>query len=310
MRTHTQSSSRNHTTAVSRWPQGTLMANLAADDRETLIGLGRVVSYGVGEVLIREGGPETTALLIASGCVKVFGGAEDGATVLLALRVHGELVGEISALDGQPRSATVVAVRPTVTRILTAAAFRSFLRESPTAAEVVQRSVAGKLRGATRHRIDSSSGTATVRLARTLDNLVRSYARTVPEGLRIDVPLSHADLAALAGISDASVQRALRSLRAAGAVATKYRGVIVREAGILRAIAGQSGWPAADEGLLPGIPAPRGPRPPRPKRPPLEPRPTRAEPATGPYSASLTAQGPTPAPAAPPGEDATLPRTG
>ncbi|MEU7606976.1 Crp/Fnr family transcriptional regulator [Streptomyces sp. NPDC041003] len=310
MRTHTQSSSRNHTTAVSRWPRGTLMANLAADDRETLIGLGRDVAYGVGEALIREGGPETTALLITSGCVKVFGGAEDGATVLLALRVQGDLVGEISALDGQPRSATVVAVRPTVTRVLTAAAFRSFLRESPTAAEVVQRSVAGKLRGATRHRIDSSSGTAAVRLARTLDSLVRSYARAVPEGLRIDVPLSHADLAALAGISDASVQRALRSLRAAGAVATKYRGVIVREPGILRAIAGQSGWPATEENLLPGVPTPRGPRPPRPKRPPLEPRPPRAEPATGPYSAPLTAHGPAPAPAAPPDEDGTLSETG
>ncbi|MFE5679282.1 Crp/Fnr family transcriptional regulator [Streptomyces erythrochromogenes] len=294
---------------MSRWPQGTLMANLAADDRETLIGLGRVVTYGVGETLIREGGPETTALLITSGCVKVFGGAEDGATVLLALRVHGEIVGEISALDGQPRSATVVAVRRTATRVLTAAAFRSFLRESPTAAEVVQRSVAGKLRGATRHRINSSSGTATVRLARTLDNLVRSYARSVPEGLRIDVPLSHADLAALAGISDASVQRALRSLRAAGAVATKYRGVIVREPGILRAIAGQSGWPAADENLLPGIPTPRGPRPPRPKRPPLEPRPPRAEPGTGPYSAPLAPRGPAPAPA-PPDEDGSLSETG
>ncbi|MFB8395097.1 Crp/Fnr family transcriptional regulator [Streptomyces yangpuensis] len=286
------------------------MANLAADDRETLIGLGRVVTYGVGETLIREGGPETTALLITAGCVKVFGGAEDGATVLLALRVHGEIVGEISALDGQPRSATVVAVRPTATRVLTSAAFRSFLRESPTAAEVVQRSVAGKLRGATRHRINSSSGTATVRLARTLDNLVRSYARAVPEGLRIDVPLSHADLAALAGISDASVQRALRSLRAAGAVATKYRGVIVRDPGILRAIAGQSGWPASEENLLPGIPAPRGPRPPRPKQPPLRPRPPRTEPVTGPYGPPLAAHGPAPAPAAPPDEDGSLSETG
>ncbi|MGW9071766.1 Crp/Fnr family transcriptional regulator [Streptomyces yangpuensis] len=286
------------------------MANLAADDRETLIGLGRVVTYGVGETLIREGGPETTALLITAGCVKVFGGAEDGATVLLALRVHGEIVGEISALDGQPRSATVVAVRPTATRVLTSAAFRSFLRESPTAAEVVQRSVAGKLRGATRHRINSSSGTATVRLARTLDNLVRSYARAVPEGLRIDVPLSHADLAALAGISDASVQRALRSLRAAGAVATKYRGVIVRDPGILRAIAGQSGWPASEENLLPGIPTPRGPRPPRPKQPPLRPRPPRSEPVTGPYGAPLAAHGPAPAPAARPDEDGSLSETG
>lgn len=85
--------------------------------------------------------------------------------------------------------------------------------------------------------------------------------------------------------------------------------MIVREPGILRAIAGQSGWPAADETLLPGIPTPRGPRPPRPKRPPLEPRPPRPEPGTGPYGAPLAACGPAPAPA-PPDEDASLPETG
>lgn len=280
MRNHTHSSPGSHTTAVSRWPQGTLMANLPPDDRGALLRLGRVVRYGTGDVLIREGGPETTVLLLTDGCVKVVGAAEDGGTVLLALRVRGELVGEVSALDGQPRSATVIAARPTVTRTLTSAAFHSFLRENRDAAEVVQRSVAGKLRGATRHRIDTSGGTATVRLARTLDNLVRSYARAVPEGLRIDVPLSHTDLAALAGISDASVQRALRSLRAAGAVTTKYRGVVIRDPDILRAIAAQSGWPAADGGTLPGVPVPRRPRPPKPKRAPLEPPAPHVEPAS------------------------------
>lgn len=281
MRDHTHSGPASHTTPLSRWPQGTLMANLPPDDRNALLRLGRVVRYGTGDVLIHEGGSETTVLLLTDGCVKVVGAVEDGGTVLLALRVRGELVGEVSALDGQPRSATVIAARPTVTRTLTSAAFHAFLRESRDAAEVVQRSVAGKLRGATRHRIDTSGGTATVRLARTLDNLVRSYARAVPEGLRIDVPLSHTDLAALAGISDASVQRALRSLRAAGAVTTKYRGIVIREPDILRAIAAQSGWPAAENAALPGVPAPRVPRPPRPKRAPLEPPAPHVEPSSG-----------------------------
>ncbi|MFB8773959.1 Crp/Fnr family transcriptional regulator [Streptomyces broussonetiae] len=142
------------------------------------------------------GGREVTVLLIVDGCVKVVGASEDGGTVLLALRVRGEVVGEVSVLDGQPRSATVIAARPTVTRTLTGAAFRAYLNARPAAAQVVQRSLPAKPRGATRYRTDGSSGTAPVRLARALDNLVRSFARAVPEGLRIDVPLSHADLAA------------------------------------------------------------------------------------------------------------------
>ncbi|MCF3130382.1 Crp/Fnr family transcriptional regulator [Streptomyces olivochromogenes] len=261
---HVQSSGRVRAATGGRWPQGTLMVNLAADDREALLSLGRTVRYETGDVLIREGSSDTTVLLLLDGCVKVVGVAEDGGITLLALRVRGELVGEVSALDGQPRSATVIAARPTVTRAITGAVFRDFLRERRGAADVVQRSVLGKLRGATRYRIDGSSGTAAVRLARALDNLVRSYARAVPEGLRIDVPLSHSDLAALASVSEASVQRALRSLRAAGAVTTKYRMVVIRDADILRAIAGQSGWPAVDGPDVTA--APRQPRPPRPKR--------------------------------------------
>ena len=262
--------------AVGRWPQGSLMANLPEADREVLTRLGRGRRFTSGEALMTEGGTDTTAMLITEGCVKVIGAAEDGGAVLLALRVRGELVGELSALDGQPRSATVLALCPTVAKVMAGTAFRTLLRERPVVAEVVQRSIAAKLRGATRHRIDSSSGTATVRLARALDTLARSYARVVPEGLRIDVPLSHADLAALAGVSEASVQRALRSLRAAGAVATKYRGVVVREPTLLRAIAGQSDWPTAADSSFSapsavGRHSARAPRPPRPKKRALEP---------------------------------------
>ncbi|MFJ8112681.1 Crp/Fnr family transcriptional regulator [Streptomyces sp. NPDC096132] len=240
------------------------MFHLDPGDREALLSLGRIVRYDTGDVLIREGSHETSVLLLLDGCVKVVGVAEDGGTTLLALRVRGEVVGEISALDGQPRSATVIAARPTITRTLTGAAFRELLRERRGVADIVQRCVLAKLRGATRYRIDGSSGSAAVRLARALDNLVRSYARAVPEGLRIDVPLTHADLAALAGVSEASVQRALRSLRAAGAVTTKYRMVVIRDQDILRAIAGQSGMPVADASEP--LAGQGRPRPPRPKR--------------------------------------------
>ncbi|WP_393101556.1 hypothetical protein [Streptomyces sp. LN325] len=62
---------------------------------------------------------------------------------------------------------------------------------------------------------------------------------------------------------------------------TKYRGIVIREPDILRAIAAQSGWPAGDAGALPGVPTPRAPRPPRPKRAPLEPPAPHAGPASG-----------------------------
>jgi CRP/FNR family transcriptional regulator, cyclic AMP receptor protein len=231
---------RSHAAAVRGWTPGSLLAELSPAARDALLALGRPVTYPAGSWLIGEGDTETTAMLIVTGCVKVTGASEDGGTVLLALRAPGELVGELAALDGKPRSATVVAVRSTQARLLTAQALRGYLRQTPDASEAMHRAMSAKLRGATRYRVDAGSGSATVRLARVLDNLLTTHAQPSSGGLRITVPLSHTDLAALANMSDASVQRALRSLRTSGAVATRYRGLLVTEPALLRAFANQT----------------------------------------------------------------------
>ncbi|MET9131460.1 Crp/Fnr family transcriptional regulator [Streptomyces antibioticus] len=219
------------------WTPGSLLAELPPDAAERFLGLGRPVTFAAGERLISEGSSETSPFLILTGCVKVTSDAQDGGTVLLALRTPGEIVGELAALDDRPRSATVTAVRPTLTRVMTARALREHLRASADASEAMHRAMAAKLRGATRYRVDAASGSATTRVARVLDYLLQHHAQPAPDGLRISVPLSHTDLAALANISDASVQRALRSLRDTGAVTTRYRNVLVREPALLRTIA-------------------------------------------------------------------------
>ncbi|MFF4835978.1 Crp/Fnr family transcriptional regulator [Streptomyces sp. NPDC001315] len=227
------------------WPRGSLLSNLSGPDRDALLGLGSFRRYTPGEALMVEGGRDTVVALLLDGCVKVLVAAEDGSTVLLAIRAPGDVVGELAALDGRPRSATVLAARGTSARVISGVAFRGFLRERPDAATELQRSVAGKLRAAIRYRIDAVSGPVTVRLARTLDTLARAYGRPARQGLRIDVPLSNADLAALAGLSTASVQRGLRALRASGAIATEYRSVLVRDIAVLRAVAAGQDRPAA-----------------------------------------------------------------
>lgn len=229
------------------WPTGSLMSNLSGPDRDALLRLGSFRKYAPGEMLIVEGGLETDVMLILDGCAKVLVSADDGSTVLLAIRAPGDVVGELAALDGRPRSATVVAARGISAHVVSGVAFRACLRERPDVATELQRSVAGKLRAAIRYRIDATSAAVPVRLARTLDSLVRSYGRPTPQGLRIDVPLSNADLAALAGLSSASVQRALRALRADGAIRTEYRSVLVRDLAALRATAAGDFPPEAPE---------------------------------------------------------------
>jgi CRP-like cAMP-binding protein len=58
-----------------------------------------------------------------------------------------------------------------------------------------------------------------VRVLQELRVLARDFGRPHPSGVCIDLPLSHADLAALVGAARANVTRAMGALRAAGIVA-------------------------------------------------------------------------------------------
>ena len=215
-----------------------LLTELSLDDREALQRLGTRRVYSPGEALMVEGDRDDTVALLLTGCVKVVGSTEDGGEALLAVRVPGELLGELAALDGEPRSATVLVVRTSTTREISGAVFRAFLAEHPEAAAAVQRSMSRKLRTATRHRVDAGCGSVLVRLARTLDTLGRSYGHPTPDGLRLGIPLSHADLAALTGLSPASVERSLRTLRAQGAIKTSYRDLVISDEQLLCRAAG------------------------------------------------------------------------
>ena len=66
--------------------------------------------YLKGELVLQQNDTENqTFFLIASGQAKVFISGVDGAEVTLAILNPGEFFGEMSLLDGEPRSASVIA---------------------------------------------------------------------------------------------------------------------------------------------------------------------------------------------------------
>lgn len=211
------------------WPPGTLLSALDAPDRAALLRLGSPRTFEPAETLISEGTAGGSSYLLLRGCVKVLASGADGRTVLLSIRVAGDLVGELAALDGKPRSASVVAATRTVARVITQPAFLRFLAERPAAARAVHEAVIAELRRATRHRISVNAAPATTRLARVLRHLVDAYGAPRDDGTHIEVPLSQPELASLAGVSEPTVHRALTELRAREIVRTEYRHLVVSD---------------------------------------------------------------------------------
>ncbi len=219
-----------------RWTPDSLLDGLSPADRQALLRLGARRQYGPGARLLSEGDQTTFAVIILDGYVKISAVTEGGTESLLAIRTAGDVVGELAALDGSPRSATAVTAGAVLGRVLTKPELDACFRKHPAIAVGFNRAVAAKLRVATRHRVDFRGRDAKERLARALLELFgdpagpRSRAR---QGLL----LTQAELAGLIGASESAVYKALRDLREAGAVDTSYRRLTITDVDALRGIA-------------------------------------------------------------------------
>ncbi|GAB3843625.1 hypothetical protein GCM10029963_18910 [Micromonospora andamanensis] len=219
-----------------QWPYGTFLQRLGPPVRAALLDLGVRRRVPAGQILIHEGRRESHLVLIEDGLTKVTTALPDGRTALLSLRVGGDLVGEMSALNDQPRSATVTTCGPARYSVIPCERFRAFLRGNPDAALELAAMVSDRLRWSNRRRIDFTSYPVKIRVARVVAELSRTHGQQAPGGVVIDVRLTQPELATICGASETSIQKSLRDLRTEGLVDTDYRRMTVLDLPRLRVL--------------------------------------------------------------------------
>ncbi|MEU7867603.1 Crp/Fnr family transcriptional regulator [Dactylosporangium sp. NPDC049140] len=219
------------------WSPNTFLGGLPEATAKELVGLSTQRQFAPGRVVLREGDREGHVELLISGFVKVTTSV-DGFETLLGIRVPGELVGEVGALTGQPRNATVTTCGRVTAGVVSRAAFEDFLRRHPPAAARVMAAIAGQLSWANRRRTDFAVYPAHVRLARLLVEIGELCGRPAPNGaIEIGVPLSQPELATMIAIAQATVQNAIRELRGRGLLSTGYRRLTILDPAGMRALA-------------------------------------------------------------------------
>jgi CRP-like cAMP-binding protein len=214
------------------------MARLGQVDRAALVGRGRRRQYPPGASLFLEGEKCSTVVVVVSGRVKVFSLTEHGEEILLAVRGPGALLGEISAVDGAPRSASVAALEPVVVLVVPIASFVEFLRERGDAAIVLLQLITSRLRDADRKRVEGAAYDIPARVARRLVELAERFGEPDGQGVRIAVSLTQDELAGWVGASREAVAKALRVLRDRGFLTTGRRTMTVLDLDGLRRRAG------------------------------------------------------------------------
>lgn len=216
---------------------GALLAYLADDDRAYLLGKGVRRPFKTKDFVLLQGDPSDHVDVLVSGWVRVSAVLDDGHEVLYALRGPGDVLGDLAALHGCGRSASVRCLEPCVVVQLTGPQFLQCLRDRPEIAIALLKSMGKRLRAAESMRAESASLSVTQRIAKHLVRLASRHGRPVPDGTMIDVPLSQQDLADGIGAARRTVARGLRVLRDRGIIDTGRRRIVVRRMQVLRAFA-------------------------------------------------------------------------
>lgn len=175
---------------------------------EQLAGAAIKKNYPKNVVVINEGDEAGSLFIVVSGRVQAFLSNESGRTVTLATLEAGSFFGELSLLDGEPRSASVITLEPTICLLIPRSSFQSWLREYPDAGLSIIHLLTRRIRTLT----DSVRGLALTdvygRLAKTLNNMA------VPDDTSwiIEPKPSHQDIANIIGCSREMVSRIMKDL--------------------------------------------------------------------------------------------------
>jgi len=205
-------------------------------DEEDLRSLARAAvrrSFQPDEILFLRGDAGHGVYAIVSGSVRVFVEGANGGDVVVATRGAGDVLGELSLLDGMARSASARAIGPVTTLFLPRDAFDAWLGGHPAAARALLAVLSLHLREATDQVAEMALLSVEARVARRLWQICGGNDGTVPSD-GVSVRVNQAELAAAIGVTRESVNKHLARMKQAGVIATRTGRITLLDAEGLR----------------------------------------------------------------------------
>ena len=192
---------------------------------DAIADLGQRRTYAPGDLLFVEGDRSHSVYVCVEGRVRLFLTMPSGRELLIGIKAPGDEFGELSALDGRPRSASAAALERTVVAEIRADRFMELLHAEPHLSIAVCQSLSAELRRSNDRLVTRNSDSALVRTGRMLVELTSMKMRHGAPSCSFELALTQSDLAGWIGATRESTARALARFRRAGLVETS-RGCI------------------------------------------------------------------------------------
>lgn len=195
-----------------------LLNGLSAEDLARAAQMCQVVKFRRAERIFTESQPGACLYVVMSGRVKIFGSSAQGRSKTFAYLEPGDFFGEMSLIDEENRSASASALEDSVLIMLKSDDYKKIIVSRPTIALAVLKTMSARLRRANREIEALSFNNVLGRIAQILLDLASRYGTKTEEGLRINMNLSHKELAEMAGTAREVISRVISRFKRMGCV--------------------------------------------------------------------------------------------
>ena len=185
-----------------------LFDGLLEEDRDELSSMMTKKVFARNQLIISQGDHTRSLFVILSGRLKVFVNDEAGNQTIFAFLQEGDYCGELSLLDAEPRSASIVTLVKTEALQLSYQQFEVFLQTHPKVCWAIFKSLTASIREMDGMISALTSKDIYGRLVHVLHK--ESHEE---KGKMVTKPLTHQDIAEMIGASREMVTRILNELR-------------------------------------------------------------------------------------------------
>jgi len=195
-----------------------LFSELDDGELQQLAGVVREHHYKKHTTIVHVDDPGNALYILKSGLVKVTIEDQHGYEMILRILYPTDFFGDMSLLDGMPRSATVTTQEFSDVMTISRDHFLNIIEKSPKILLKMTSVVSQRLRKANELIHSLAFFDVYGKVARVLLNLATERGRVTEQGTVIDMRLTQQELAELAGMTRETMARTLREFQQAGCI--------------------------------------------------------------------------------------------
>jgi CRP-like cAMP-binding protein len=190
--------------------------------------------YEKGEFIIRPGGPPQGVFYILNGLVKAYDITKYGEENLLIIRKPGEILGLTWAITGDDRHIIYSALARTEMLQISRNQFVTFVRTNPAAALPLVDMLVDMYKLHSERILNLEYRTVRERLVSFLLTVARRFGVETPDGLMINAPLRHQDIASSISATRETTGRELSGLERQGLLKSRQSIITLKDVEKLR----------------------------------------------------------------------------